>query len=276
MKRLLHILLPCALFLTPYASFGQTALHPVQNEGVYEYMDELAALGVIDLNSVTKPYSRGFIALSLQEAIEKEELLSPRQRKELEFYMLDFGKELSEGRDRDLRKDFFYYKDERFSFTVNPVFGGELLSNKEGRATYWRNGVEARSYIGKWSFWASLRDNHEKPLLGEPAYLTERDGGHIKAGTDWSEMRGGIVYSWDWGYAGLVKENVEWGSNYHGANILGGSNPSFFHISLNLEPLEWFKFNYLHGWLNSMVVDSTRSFFVTNAYGTDYREVYHR
>ncbi|MEE4115769.1 MAG: hypothetical protein V2I37_06360, partial [Marinilabiliaceae bacterium] len=39
---------------------------------------------------------------------------------------------------------------------------------------------------------------------------------------------------------------------------------------------EWFKFNYLHGWLNSMVVDSTRSFFVTNAYGTDYREVYHR
>ena len=276
MKSLLYILLPCALCLASYASFSQTAPHPVQNSGVYEFLDELAALGVIDINSVVKPYSREFIAQSLEEASRTKELLSPRQQKELDFYMLDFSKELSEGKEWDRRKDLFYYKDDRFSLTINPIFGGEFLSNKEGRATYWRNGVEARSYIGKWSFWASLRDNHEKPLLGESAYLTDRDGGHIKSGTDWSEMRGGIVYSWDWGYAGLVKENVEWGSNYNGANIFGGNNPSFLHISLNLEPVEWFKFNYIHGWLNSMVVDSTRSYLVTNAYGTDYREVYHR
>jgi hypothetical protein len=32
---------------------------------------------------------------------------------------------------------------------------------------------------------------------------------------------------------------------------------------------------WLQGWLTSMVVDSTRSYWVTNAYGTDYREVYH-
>ncbi len=32
---------------------------------------------------------------------------------------------------------------------------------------------------------------------------------------------------------------------------------------------------WLYGWLNSMVVDSARSYWVTNSYGLDYREVYH-
>jgi hypothetical protein len=40
--------------------------------------------------------------------------------------------------------------------------------------------------------------------------------------------------------------------------------------------VKWFTFNYFHGWLNSMVVDSADSYYVTNSYGTDYREVYHK
>ena len=102
-------------------------------------------------------------------------------------------------------------------------------------------------------------------FLVKPAYLTKRDGGHIKNGTDWSEMRGGITYAWEWGSVGVVKENVEWGTNYNGANILGGHNPSFVQLRLNLRPVEWLEFNYIHGWLNSMVVDSTHSFWVTNS-----------
>jgi hypothetical protein len=89
-------------------------------------------------------------------------------------------------------------------------------------------------------------------------------------------MQGGVTYSWKWGNAGLVKDNFEWGNNYNGANIFGGNNPSFVHLRLQLYPVKWLNFNYIHGWLNSMVVDSARSFRVTNSYGTDYREVYHR
>jgi hypothetical protein len=160
--------------------------------------------------------------------------------------------------------------------TVNPILGGELFTNSSGQATYWRNGVEARGYVQKWGFYASLRDNHEKPLLGVPAYLTQREGGHIKSSTDWSDMQGGITYSWKWGNAGLVKDEISWGNNYNGANILGGNNPSFVQLRLHLNPVKWFNFDYFSGWLNSMVVDSARSYWVTNSYGTDYREKYHR
>jgi hypothetical protein len=47
-------------------------------------------------------------------------------------------------------------------------------------------------------------------------------------------------------------------------------------LKLNISPVKWFDFNYFHGWLNSMVVDSSNSYWVTNSYGTSYRESYHK
>jgi len=79
-----------------------------------------------------------------------------------------------------------------------------------------------------------------------------------------------------WGSAGFVKDRQQWGNNYNGANIFGGNNPTFVQLRLNLKPAKWFEFNYFHGWLNSMVVDSSRSYWVNNSYGSDYREVYHK
>ena len=288
------------IFFLPYAQ-AQEVPHPVTNTGVYEFLDELAALQIIDLNSVVKPYSRLYIANRLKEAEGKREELNIRQQKELDFYLMDFGKEMgregeverggtgerekgrwfggkrpSDGSQHKLRRDLFYYHDSLFSITVNPIIGGEFFINSDGRATYARNFGEARAYVQRWGFFASLRDNHEKPFLGRPEYLTKREGGHIKGSTDWSEMQGGITWSWKWGYAGFVKDRQQWGNNYNGANIFGGNNPTFVQLRLNLKPAKWFEFNYFHGWLNSMVVDSSRSYWVNNSYGPDYREVYHK
>ncbi len=288
----------------------------VSNYGVYDFLDELANIQVVSINSAVKPYSRLYIAKKLQEADEKRDRLSVRQQKELDFYLLDFGKELEEdrrsgeewsmgeegrsgaeaqqrngteaqrrngtkaqwlkGKKVQKRLDLFYYKDSLFSLTVNPILGGEIFTNSSGRATYWRNGAELHGYIHHFGFYASLRDNHEKPLLGRSDYLTTREGGHLKGSTDWSDMIGGITWSWKWGNIGLVRDKQVWGNNYNGANIFGGNNPSFIQLRLHVNPVKWFSFNYFHGWLNSMVVDSSRSYWVTNSYGTDYREVYHK
>jgi hypothetical protein len=258
------------------AIFGQEIPQSVNNTGIYEFLDELANRQIITINSAVKPYSRLLISQKLKEADERRELLSKRQQKELDFYLKDFGKELNTGKEWSRRKDFFYFSDEQFSLTVNPILGGEIFNNSSGKASYWHNGLEARGYIQKWGFYASLRDNHEKPILGLPEYLTKREGGHLKGTTDWSEMQGGITYSWKWGSAGLVKERLQWGNNYNGANIFGGNNPTFVQLKLHISPVKWFDFNYFHGWLNSMVVDSTSSYRVNNSYGTDYREVYHK
>ena len=282
--------------------YSQEVPQPVNNKGIYEFLDELANIHIITINSAVKPYSRLFISQRLKEAEEKKDELNTRQQKELEFYIRDFGKEMRErrgdgerGRGGDSTKgqrsggskvqwfegktkryDLFYYRDSVFSLTVNPVLGGEIFNNSSGTASYIRNGAEARGYIKNWGFYAALRDNHEKPLLGLPQYLTQRVDGHIKGSSDWSEMTGGVTYAWKWGSAGLVKDNLQWGNNYNGANIFGGNNPSFVQLRLHISPVKWFDFNYFHGWLNSMVVDSNNSYWVTNSYGTNYRAVYHK
>ncbi len=297
--------------LSPFL-YSQEVPHSVKNTGVYDFLDELANSRIIEINSVIKPYSRLFIAEKLTEAEGMKEKLNRRQQEELEFYLRDFWKETErykgptvqghnssyspvEGGQGDVnsdgakaqqigigggwpdrRLDLLYYEDSLFSITINPIFGGEIFSNSSGKATYWRNGLEARGYVAHLGFYASLRDNHESPLLGKPEYLTKREGGHIKGNTDWSEMTGGVTYGWQWGNIGLVKDAFQWGNNYNGAIIFGDRNPSFVQLKLNINPVKWFDFNYFHGWLNSMVVDSTESYWVTNSYGTDYREVYHK
>ncbi len=276
LKKTTLILLLLNIFIFNKTLFSQEVPHPVKNTGVYDFLDELANNQIIEINSGVKPYSRLFISNRLREADAKREQLTPRQQKELDFYLKDFGKEFQPGKDWKRRTDLLYYKDSLFSLTINPILGGEMFSNSSGTATYWRNGAEARGYIGKWGFYASLRDNHEEPLLGKPEYLTKREGGHIKNSTDWSEMQGGVTYGWKWGYIGLVKDRVQWGDNYNGANILGGNNPTYVQIKLKISPVKWLDFNYFHGWLTSMVVDSAESYWVMNSYGTDYREVYHK
>ncbi len=285
-KYLLILLIINLIQLLNGSVYCQEVPQSVDNKGIYDFLDELANKQVIEINSAIKPYSRLFISQCLKEAEEKRDQLNPRQQKELDFYIRDFGKEMNyEGHKgtmaqwfngRNQRMDLFYYQDSLFSLTINPILGGEIFNNSSGNATYWRNGAEARGYIGKWGFYASLRDNHEKPLLEKPEYLTQREGGVIKGGTDWSEMQGGVTYSWKWGSAGLVKDRLQWGNNYNGANIFAGTNPTFVQLKLHISPVKWFDFNYFHGWLNSMVVDSANSYWLMNSYGTNYRRVYHK
>jgi len=301
-KNLLIFFVLLCIQITNLTIYSQEVPHSINNTGVYDFLDELANSRIIEINSAVKPYSRLFISKKLTEADSSRALLNRRQQEELDFYLMDFGKEKEwrnnttaqrhngtteqrhNGKKKhgfggewpDKRLDLFYYRDSLFSLTVNPILGGEIFTNSSGEATYWRNGIDARGYIGKWGFYTSLRDNHEKPLLGKPEYLTKREGGHIKNGTDWSEMKGGVTYSWEWGNAGLIKDGLQWGNNYNGSNIFGGHNPSFVQLKLNISPVKWFDFNYYHGWLNSMVVDSAESYWVTNSYGTDYRAVYRK
>jgi len=91
---------------------------------------------------------------------------------------------------------------------------------------------------------------------------------------NYSEMRGGIIASVKWGSIGIMNDRVVWGDNYHGANILSGKAPAFPYIQLHLNPAKWFDFNYMHGWLNSNVIDSSRSYYIDGVYRQTLRNKY--
>jgi len=127
-----------ASFLLAFSALltAQYVPHNVTNTGIYEFLDELANDGLVELNSVIKPYSRMTISEILKLANEQRDRLTARQQKELDFYLKDFGKEFNDGKDWNRRKDLFYYKDDKFTMTVNPILGGEVFSNSNGMATY--------------------------------------------------------------------------------------------------------------------------------------------
>ncbi|MFW5725196.1 MAG: hypothetical protein ACOCX0_02025 [Bacteroidota bacterium] len=261
---------------------GQTAWQHVSDKGIYQFLDELATMHIIDITTAIKPMSREDIATALTEAEGQWSKLTGSQKARLDYYLQEYAMERGQlktglwqlnGRDSTLSVHLLPpevgYRDSLFRIVMRPVYGYRNFSG--GNHNFWvtYGGAEAISYIGKnWAVYVSLRDNYQKgERLAQPTYLTQEPGGTYKvltgggAGGEFSEMRGGITYNWAWGTIGLVKDHVQWGDNQHGANIFSGRTPSFPMIKLHANPAKWIEFNYYHGWLVSEAIDSIRSYF---------------
>ena len=338
MKKALFLLISIVI---SFHAITQVVYEDINNLGIYEFLDELANLKVIEINSVVKPYSRTFIGGKLKEVLDRldglEKLdrldervrkLNKRQMKELAFYWQDYqldvrcairdtrselgirNEELgikskkAELETRNLKPETgclpeydhklgflfknkpnfavpinplaFQYKDKLFTFSLRPILGITYMANENGSALHKYWGGSMFGYIGKnFGFYASLRDNNESVGLEYPLYLSLTKGNVYKkypnGGVDFFEMKGGITVSWNWGSFGLLNDRFIWGNNYHGANILSDKAPPYPYLFLHLKPSKWFEFSYMHGWLNSTVIDSSRSYYS----GDVYRIVYH-
>jgi len=268
----------------PVFAFSQVVYQDLTNAGIYDFIDELANLKVIELTSVTKPYSRMLIAEKLKQATNSREKLNRRQNKELDFYLRDYNLETQ----TDLRyfkkkkglfakKEHFgiplsplafVYKDSLFTFSLRPVWGiyGYVTQKNNNNAYHRWGGAEIFGSIGKHvGFYASLRDNHESDFLVKPAFLTSDEGVVWKESTkggDYSEMRGGVSFAWNWGSLVLAKDHYQWGDAYHCSNIFSGRTPSYPYLQLDMKPTQWFAFTFVTGWLVSEVVDSSRSYLI--------------
>ncbi len=281
-------------FLIGFAGAAEAQVpEHISNQPLYDFLDELANDHIISLVSGVKPYSRSFIADRLVEADGQRARLSARQRTELDMYLNDYFLERETGLNSDVRlmerdTSFLWsllppvlsYRDSLFRFYLKPVLGVRYFHVKNGEMRHNWGGVAAHAYVGdNWAVWASLRDNQQiGGRLAMPDYLTREMGGNYKGlagsggGGEFSEMRGGISWSWSWGSLSLEKDHLEWGDNYNGSNILSGRTPSYGMVRLHMKPAKWLDFNYHHGWLMSEVVDSVMSYYPIP--GDPYKMVY--
>ena len=282
-QKLRYKFLGIMVFILIMASFmhAKAQYIPVHKTNqVYDFLQELASEKLINESLLIKPLSRKEIYEILTSFDPFR--LKYRQLKTLNFYLNDFNKENYPHKDFERRLDLLYYRDSAVSITINPIGGGKIWINENGTHNHWWNGAEAWGTFNNLGIYGSLRDNHESQQFTYPEYLNRNLGGanfkNVGDGkVDYWEFRGGITYDFGMGNIGLIKDHIEWGSNYHGANIFSGRAPSFAHLSFNLNPVHWLDFRFVHGWLVSEVVDSSRSFYSTGqaGSGTDFREVYH-
>lgn len=254
----------------------------IENTGIYEYIDEMASLGYIRANQTVKPWGKEQIAQWLDEISLKNEFLNTRQKKELLNYIQAYSQFSSRGEISGgirFRKQplGLYYRDSLFRLSIHPLINGTLIYNgsKLIQNRWWGGSVYGT--IGNhFSFYTNLTDHWETQVLASPLYLTQRIGGKYKGsanrtGGDFSTLRGGVTWGWKWGHVGFLYDRPTWGTGYNGTNIFSGRNTPFPQITMKIKPVKWFEFDYFHGWLNSELLDSTRSF--TSGY--DYKKVYY-
>jgi len=272
-------------------AYSQVVWEHLSSTRIYDFLDEMATENYIVINSTVKPYSREFIGEKLLELEKQKDNLNKRQLKQLNIFFQEYALETNQAiqsknsifSKNNYSSKFnplaFYYKDSLFRLQISPIWGRTYYVKANDFAYHNKGGASVVSYISNnFGMYANVRDNYlKKHVFGKPTYLTNYEGGNYKLneggreGGDYSEMRGGLTWSWKWGNVGIVKDHIEWGDNNFGSNIFNYSAPSFAMIKLNLYPTQWFDFNYFHGWLVSMVVDSNRSYTTSKG---DFRAVF--
>ena len=174
----------------------------------------------------------------------------------------------------------FHYADRNFECKINPILGMDLTMNGHGMVMHRWYGAEIRAdIVDHVAVWGSIRDHSYSgehldeeyfksvgqskaygAQLSRPQFLNNLPAGGYHAatyGADDAEIRAGIkAYAW-WGSIGLVKDKLQWGDSYYSANIISSRGLSFPMIELKLNPVKWFRLDYIHGFLASMVADST-------------------
>jgi len=280
--------------------FAQVVYEPLHRD-VYLFLARLSQRSVLQFDDQIRPLSRKYIAEKLIEAAEKINLLSSLEKEELDFYKSDFKRELDllnniendsasisiAGYDEGNRLRLFSYRDKLFTLKISPILGYKIGSRDDAKLTHTWNGIYAYGYIDKYlGFSFDFRDNSENgktidksklftPVTGVDARTDGNIVNYSSNKMEYSDVKATISTDWDWGALTVGKDYLEWGYGESGLLVLSQKAPSFGFIRLNIKPVDWLSFNYIHGWLSSNVIDSNSIFY--NSAGSQsfsYRDKY--
>lgn len=259
-------------FLFAELLFSQAVFEPPYSS-VYNFLSRLSIKGVIIFNDELRPVSRKIIAEKLLEAECNIDELTSTDREELMYYKKDFYPEILIIRNSEEQRTIFFkdddesgfrpflYRDKNFSISADPILGFSYRRQYGGNHRYRFNGFTFSGYYGQTGFNFYFRDNEEvgntvdveKGVSPEPGIVKQSfDGENLQ----YSFVRGMISQSWSWGSFDVGKEDIEWGSGRNSQLILSDKAPSFPFIRLILKPADWLQFQYVHGWLQSGIIDS--------------------
>ncbi|MCF8261098.1 MAG: capsule assembly Wzi family protein [Melioribacteraceae bacterium] len=263
-KQFLHHLLILPILLLSSMLHAQSSLTSV-NDPVYEFLNRQAIKGRIQFDSEVLPKSRSVVVDKLKELEEFQLEMNEIESDELDWFIEKF--EIDEG----FTLSGFGYKDSSFSLSATPIVGYGI-SNWGGKSGTNRSfGIKVNATYGQnWGIDINMTDNGEigdnvdREKLFSPRTGYDEIG--APNGIEFSDVQAGITYTSDWGEISFRKGYNKWGNGKFGKLILGTNSASFPQINLKINPVPWLRFYYMHGWLNSQVIDynyydSTKSIF---------------
>lgn len=264
------------VFITVNIVTAQSVYEPVYNNEVYDFLRHLNLKGKITFNPEVTPLPRMQIAEKLLELNIKRSELTEVENSRLDFFLKEYFDETSRLKsDSDgiesgffkssgkQRLRFYNYSSRSFSISIDPVLGLNFGNNYGGDYRHRWNGAGFFGYLGdNWGFSMDFRDNEErgKNLDSVKTFTPSSGINRMITGDnyfEYSEVNAMLSYSWSSGAISIGKEHINWGSAAGGKLIMSDKAPSFPMIRLDVQPLDWLRFTFIHGWLHSGITDST-------------------
>jgi len=241
------------------------------DNGIYDYLERLSLKQIIKLDDEVKPYSRAYAANKLVEVEKQKDKLNSVEADELNFYLQEYKYEyekISHTHIQEIRSRWFLYsfEDSLFNLKVSPIagYGVNTMGGNSGH-TRWVGASLFTTYSDWFGFSFNIRDNGEfSNNVDRDKYFSQSSGAWYKGapnGIEYSDLRGGINFNWNWGNISLLKENIQWGHGKFGQLILSSKPPSYPYLRFSIKPVDWLRFTYIHGWLNSSVKDSSYTYY---------------
>lgn len=289
-KTLTKFLLSLVLLTSLCVSFSSAqVVWEDPNTAVYPFLQRQAQKGVISLDDLVQPFSRKMIYEKLAELRDSTAILSPVEKKELDFFLQEYSEFDAAMPDSIsfLKKDeagrwrLLSVKKEGFVLRLDPVIQSSFVTARNRSVFTWANGLnfwgQAGSHV---SFQASFRDITEsgdgidsiRRFTAEPGIVRTLD--QNKSSLNYTDLRASVAYSWNNGSVSIGKDQQTWGYGEGGRLVLSDKAPSYPFIRIDYQPLKWLKFHYSHAWLQSGLIDSAKSYSTGNTVYGGIRETY--
>ena len=264
---------------------------------VIDFLSRMAQKGKIEFNDFIKPIDRKIIFQKLTE-LQTQKDLSAIEQKELQFFIAGFVLEnptiTSIG--NSLRPQFIAfkklksnpsaqqhliaYKDNHFGIIVDPV-GKFTMQSRNGKSnSYQGKGFQLAGYAGKRiGFQLSFMDVNEQGGFDSLRFDNELPG-FVRKGTtnpkilNYSQMNATLSYRLNKGMITVGQDQNVIGYGKYGNIVLSDKAPAYPFYALNYQPSAWLKFNYMHAWLQSGVLDTRASYDLNNMVYGGVRQQY--
>lgn len=269
------VFLVCLVF-TSTSLRAQTVSH---QQNLNEFLERMSQKGFVDYYDLMKPVDRKHI-FSLLQTLKNNTQLNPVEKKELSFYINGYeledssfmpNKPVAPSFKHFFKKPFdqqhlFLYKDKDFGLIVDPmvqiteqIYNGNSISSKA-------LGFQFIGYIGKHlGFQMSYQDVNETGRFDSVRMDNDLPGVVRKQTTDprlfnYSQMNATLSYQFKKGKITVGQDQNIFGYGKSGNLVLSNKAPAYPFYAFNYQPTKWLKFNYMHAWLQSGVIDSTASY----------------
>ena len=249
-----------------------------------EFLDRMAQKGNIVFNDLMKPVDRTTVYNLLAQLQNKSDLL-PIEKKEIAFYMslykfdnlndTSISSKSNNYKFSYLHKNISYdphvftYTDKDFRIMADPVL--ETSINTFSKNSFLTStGFQIMGYAEKRiGFQLSFRDVNETGNFDSTRTDNNLTGINRKTTTssnllNYAQFNATASYRFNKGMFTIGQDQHVLGYGKMGNIVLSDKAPSYPFVRMQYQPNAWLKFSYMHAWLQSGVINTTKTYGLLN------------